>query len=285
MTDDSSRLPLAVITGGAGHIGLSCARRFRDHRILISDLRPDAVNSTVSTLQAEGVNAVAMPADITRQADASALAEAANGMGGFAVLIHAAGVAPPTPPEIIYAVNLYGTINILKAFEPLVKPGVVGVCVASVAGHRTLAHRFDSLLLEPAQGPADLARIIEAEAPTAPKHRLAYATSKRGTILQVQRRAYAWGQRQGRLLSVSPGVLGDTAMGAQRQAGLDHRGNDSPLGRLGSSSEIAEVIRFVTSPAASLMTGVDLLVDGGYLATADHQFSADRREKWHALEF
>jgi NAD(P)-dependent dehydrogenase (short-subunit alcohol dehydrogenase family) len=84
---------------------------------------------------------------------------------------------------------------------------------------------------------------------------------------------------------VSPGVLGDTAMGAQRQAGLDHLGNDSPLGRLGSSLEIAEVIRFVTSPAASLMTGVDLLVDGGYLATADHQFPADRREKWHTLEF
>lgn len=285
MTDDSSRLPLAVITGGAGHIGLSCARRFRDHRILISDLRPDAVNLTVSTLQAEGVNAVAMPADITRQADACALAEAANAMGGFAVLIHAAGVAPPTPPEIIYAVNLFGTINILNAFQALVKPGVVGVCVASMAGHRTLGHRFDSLLLEPKQGPADLARVIEAEAPTTPKHRLAYATSKRGTILQVQHRSYVWGQQQGRLLSVSPGVLGDTAMGAQRQAGLDHGGNDSALGRLGSASEIAEVIRFVTSPAASLMTGVDLLVDGGYLATVDHQFPANRREQWHALEF
>ncbi|MFP3559215.1 SDR family NAD(P)-dependent oxidoreductase, partial [Paraburkholderia sp. SIMBA_049] len=187
MTDDSSSLPLAVITGGAGHIGLSCARRFRDHRILISDLQPDAVASAVSTLQAEGLNAFPMPADITRRADANTLAEATNGMGGFAVLIHAAGVAPPTPPEFIYAVNLYGTINILDAFEPLVKPGVVGVCVASMAGHRRLGHRFDSLLLEPTQGPADLARAIEVEAPTTPKHRLAYATSKRGTILQVQR--------------------------------------------------------------------------------------------------
>jgi NAD(P)-dependent dehydrogenase (short-subunit alcohol dehydrogenase family) len=74
-------------------------------------------------------------------------------------------------------------------------------------------------------------------------------------------------------------------MGAQRQAALDHGGNDSALGRLGSASEIAEVIRFVTSPAASLMTGVDLLVDGGYLATVDHQFPANRREQWHALEF
>ena len=285
MTDRKNMPPLAVITGGAGHIGLACARRFRDYRILITNLRPEAVDSALSTLRAEGVNAVAMPADITRHADAKALAEAAHDMGGFSVLVHAAGVAPPTPPEIIYAVNLYGTINILEAFEPLVQPGVVGVCVASMAGHRTLGHRFDSLLLEPEQGPAELAHLVEAEAPNTPKHRLAYATSKRGTILQVQRRAFAWGQRQGRLLSVSPGVLGDTAMGARRQENLDHRGNDSPLGRLGSSSDIAEVVRFVTSPAASLMTGVDLLVDGGYLAAADHQFEADRREKWHALEF
>src|SRR5437879_2043962 len=119
MTVDNKLAPLAVITGGAGHIGLACARQFPNHRLLISDLRPEAIEAAAEVLRSEGLDVIAMAADITRRDDAIALSAAAAGMGGFAVLIHAAGVAPPTPPEIIYAVNLFGTINILEAFEPL----------------------------------------------------------------------------------------------------------------------------------------------------------------------
>jgi hypothetical protein len=67
----------------------------------------------------------------------------------------------------------------------------------------------------------------------------------------------------------TPGVLGDTAMGARRQSGLNHHGDDPPMGRLGTSVEVAEVVRFAASPAASLMTGTDLLADGGYVASAN----------------
>lgn len=284
-TSDPGPMPLVVITGGAGHIGLACARRFFDHRLLISDLRPDAIEAAAATLRAEGLDVIAIAADITRRDDVMVLSDAAARMGGLAVLIHSAGVAPPAPPEITYAVNLFGTINVLDAFEPLVTRGSAGVCVASMAGHRTLGHQFDDLLLAPQGTPKLLAQRIEAESPTTPKHRLAYAVSKRGTILQVQRRAVAWGKRGGRLLTVSPGVLGDTAMGARRQAGLDHQGDDAPLGRLGTSTEIAEVIRFAASTSASLMTGTDLLVDGGYLASANHCFDEVRRRRWHGLEF
>ncbi len=285
MTSQSAQRPLVVITGGAGHVGLACARKFSDHRILLSDLRAEAVASAVAVLQAEGLDVVGVPADITRRRDADLLARDAADMRGFSVLVHAAGVAPPTVPAVIYAVNLFGTINVLEAFEPMVEPSCAGVCVASVAGHRTLGHRFDALLLEPEEDANALAQRIEAETPTTPKARLAYAASKRGTILQVQRRAYAWGKRGGRLLSVSPGVLGDTDMGAARQAGLNQQNDDSALGRLGSGKEIAEIVRFAASSAASLMTGTDLLADGGFLAVVNDRFDADRRARWHALEF
>jgi NAD(P)-dependent dehydrogenase (short-subunit alcohol dehydrogenase family) len=277
--------PLAVITGAAGHVGLACARRFRDFRLLISDVGEEAIHDSAAKLTGEGLQATAFVADITKEPDVLELARAAAREGGFQVLIHAAGVAPPTPPEVIYAVNLWGTIHVLDAFEPLLEPGVVGVCIASMAGYRTLGHRFDALLLEPAGPPTELAQRIESESPGTPRHRLAYAVSKRGTILQVQRRAREWGRRGARVLSVSPGVLGDTTMGARRQSGLDHQGGDSPLGRLGTSAEVAEVVRFAASSAASLMTGTDLLVDAGYVASANHHFEAQRRDRWHALEF
>jgi NAD(P)-dependent dehydrogenase (short-subunit alcohol dehydrogenase family) len=281
-----SSAPLAIITGAAGHVGLACARRFHDHRLLITDLRAEAVEASARTLRSEGADVVAVAADITRPEDAVRLSQIAAQSRGLAVLIHAAGVAPPSSPETIYAVNLLGTINLLEAFEPSVTPGVAGVCVASMAGHRKLGHRFDRILLDPPPDPRILAGLIEAESPSTPKQRLAYAASKRGTILQVQRRAAAWARRGGRLLSVSPGVLGDTAMGAQRQASLSRNGEESSLAaHLGSCAQIAEVVRFAASTRASLMTGTDLLADGGYLAEADHQFDAERRERWHALEF
>lgn len=280
-----SEKSLVLITGGAGHIGMACARHFADHRILITDLVEEAVEGAVKKLQDEGLQVSGVAADITRKDDANELASIASKIGQFSVLIHAAGVAPPTPVATIYAVNLFGTINVLDAFEPLVKTGVAGVCIASMAGHRTLGHRFDHLLIEPEDEPAALALRIESDAPTTPKHRLAYAVSKRGTILQVQRRAYAWGQRGGRLLSVSPGILGDTEMGAQRQAGLNQQGKDFPVGRLGTSDEIAHVVRFAASTGASLMTGTDLLVDGGNLAYCNHRFDPSVGASWHALEF
>ena len=285
MTRQIATQGLVVITGGAGHVGLACARAFSEYRILISDLRADAVNAAVSNLRADGMDVCGHAADITHDSQARELAHVAAGMGGFQVLVHAAGVAPPAPPEIIYAVNLFGTINVLAAFESLATPDSAGICIASLAGHRKLGHRFDDLLLDPKEDAGALAARIEAECPSTPKSRLAYAVSKRGTILQVQRHALAWGRRRARLLSVSPGVLADTDMGAARRLALAPNDDESTLGRLGLSTEIAQVVRFGASPAASIMTGTDLLADSGFLAEAEHRFDAARLAGWHALEF
>lgn len=274
--------PLAVISGGAGQLALTCAERLYGWRVLLSDRRADGMDAAAARLAEKGIEATTHVADITRRQDAEALAAAAAEMGEFGALLHTAGVAPPTAPEVIYAVNLFGTINLLEAFEPLVQPGVVGVCVASIAGHRQAARRWDDLLADPNDDPASLAERIEAAAPGLSKPRLAYAASKRGAILQVERRAHAWGRRGGRLLSVSPGVVADTAMGLQRQAAQGDKGEASP--RLVNSAEIADAVAFAVWPGATGLNGVDLLVDAGYLAAVNHQFDPVRRTQWHAIE-
>jgi NAD(P)-dependent dehydrogenase (short-subunit alcohol dehydrogenase family) len=79
-----------------------------------------------------------------------------------------------------------------------------------------------------------------------------------------------WGSSGGGILSLSPGII-DTPMGrleARRRSGVAEIVATSPLGRAASPEEIAAVVEFLTSPAASFMTGSDVLVDGGIVAAS-----------------
>ena len=96
----------------------------------------------------------------------------------------------------------------------------------------------------------------------------AYTYAKRGVLRLVRREAPAWGQRGARLLSLSPGII-DTPMGRQENAAqpvMEAMVARRPLGRSIDADEVAAVAAFLVSPAASAMTGTDVLVDGGAVA-------------------
>ena len=76
-----------------------------------------------------------------------------------------------------------------------------------------------------------------------------------------------WGPRGGRVTSLSPGII-DTPMGRQeleQQPEMATMLEQTPLGRLGTPEEVAAVAAFLVSDAASFITGIDVLVDGGQL--------------------
>jgi NAD(P)-dependent dehydrogenase (short-subunit alcohol dehydrogenase family) len=84
----------------------------------------------------------------------------------------------------------------------------------------------------------------------------------------MQRRAVEWGRRGARLLSLSPGIV-DTDMGrleAENEPAMAQMVEVSALGRTARAEEVAEVVGFLVSPAASFLTGTDILVDGGAVA-------------------
>ena len=81
----------------------------------------------------------------------------------------------------------------------------------------------------------------------------AYPLSKRGIIRIVQKRAGAWGQRGGRLLSLSPGIV-DTGMGrleAEHEPAMAQMVEASALGRTARAEEVADVVGF-SSPRRPL---------------------------------
>jgi NAD(P)-dependent dehydrogenase (short-subunit alcohol dehydrogenase family) len=197
--------------------------------------------------------------DITDRASLEALAGRIDRLDA---LVLTAGLSPSlADADSIMAVNLAGAANVVEVFDPLVADGTVGVLLASMAGH--MAGGIDPDTLASLDNPHHAAAAHLTDDPGA-----AYVLSKFGVMLLVRRTAASWGARGARIVSVSPGVV-DTPMGRSEAAsgnGTEDMAAMSALGRQARPEELAAVIAFLCSDAASYVTGVDWPVDGGSLA-------------------
>jgi len=194
--------------------------------------------------------------------DPSSLNALASEVTSLEALVVTAGVSPAmADARTIFDVNLAGMARVVEAFDGLVERDTVGVCVASMAGHlgtwpNDILHVLDDPLGTPDRG-------LTTDSSTA------YIMAKLGVIRLVRRSAADWGRRGARILSVSPGVI-DTPMGRLEladTAGTSDIASSSALRRIGQPEEVAAVISFLCSKRASFMTGADVLVDGGAVAS------------------
>jgi NAD(P)-dependent dehydrogenase (short-subunit alcohol dehydrogenase family) len=258
-----------VVTGTGG-MGLAIAQRLAGGReLVLADNREDQLEAAVERLRADGFAARAVPTDISDPRSVAALVDVARAAGWIRCLAHTAGVSPvqASAPRIV-AVDVVGTALLLDAFEAAVQPGTVGVCIASMAGTMTtLPPEVEHLL---ATTPTAELAALEVLEPTKLDPGMAYAIAKRANQLRVQAASLAWGARGGRVVSLSPGVI-STPMGRDELAGpsgefMRLMVDQSGTGRLGTPQDIAAIVEFLTSTAASFITGTDILVDGGAIA-------------------
>ena len=207
-----------------------------------------------------------MPFDITVAADIGALVRATGELGA---LVITAGLSPTMAPgRRIYEVNLFGMANVLEAFESALVPGSVAVCFASMAGHMIPPDPTVDAILDDPSSPTFFDDLTAAGLDP-DITQIAYPASKRGVLRLVRRLAPAWGAHGARLLSVSPGII-DTGMGrqeAEHEPMMAEMVSSSPLARIARPEEVAAVAAFLTTDDASFMTGTDVLVDGGVIAT------------------
>ena len=269
--------PLAVITGSAGGIGRSIARRLGTrHRLVLVDVRQDLVADLNEALTEEGYDvALATAVDVGSKASVDALAAAVGEAGTLGTIMHTAGVSPSLADwATIIHVNLVGTANVLDAFLPLAGPGSTAICLASSAAYTFPATpEIDAVLDNPyaddlIQQLEPLLRRLDVEKSELSFGIRAYGASKRGVIRLVEGRVCDWAERGARIVSISPGTVITPMARAENAANPRAAAtvNITPLRRWGMPTDIASAADFLSSDLASYITGTDIRVDGGIVA-------------------
>jgi NAD(P)-dependent dehydrogenase (short-subunit alcohol dehydrogenase family) len=263
---------ITVVTGGGGGLGLACAAQLgRSSPILLADRSSESLDRAVASLRQAGVEAHSMVTDVTDAAQVHELAAQAALGGRMSALVHTAGVWDVTTSgREIFEINYGGTVNVLDAFQSLATENTTAVCLSSIGAHRQAGmDRLDRVLTK-SRG-AGLWDALSNDFAGITDPVVAYAAAKRGIIIECEVRSAQWAARGARLLSISPGNF-DTPMGRQgQQSGAANHAVDNAIGRRpGAPAELAEIVAFLTSPAAAYITGCDLRVDGGAVAKLRH---------------
>ncbi|MBE3200343.1 MULTISPECIES: SDR family oxidoreductase [Parafrankia] len=260
---------VAVVTGGAGGMGLATAKIIgRDHRLVVCDVDHDRLDRATEELQALGIDAESTVCDITDRKSVDELVGLATSLGRVTAVVHSAGVSPQMgSAEMIIKVNAVGTVNITEAFLSVADAGFALVNVASVAGH--MAPRFLVSRRNYSMASKDVDSLytsLVAAANRGPRRirpSQAYVLSKHFVIRYSGAQAHRFGEKSARILTVSPGSV-DTSMGRLEEAGGSRRLADcAALRRFGKADELAELLAFCVSDKPGYLTGTDILCDGG----------------------
>lgn len=235
----------AIITGGAAGIGFATAQFFarKGANLVLADLSP-AVDEVAVSL---GPGNLGMTGDVTRPEFAQAVvAKAEEAFGGADLLVNSAGIVALEKAEALtevdwdrtMAINLKGSFLFAQAMgQQLIRAGRPGsiVNMASQAG------------------------VIALD-----RH-VAYCASKGAVVAMTKVLALEWGAYGIRVNAVSPTVV-LTELGHQAWDGPvgDAFKKEIPAERFAEPDEIAAVIAFLCSEPAAMITGHNLVVDGGY---------------------
>jgi NAD(P)-dependent dehydrogenase (short-subunit alcohol dehydrogenase family) len=244
----------------------------RDHTVVLADVRADRLHAAAATLTDLGIEPVVVECDVTDPKAVDALFDAATAAGSLASVIHTAGVSPSMgAPDHILRTNAMGTVRVNEAFHRIAGEGAVVVNVASMAAHLLPEEvfptdRFPLALHDEGHFMAEMSAVC-ATAPEASRPGLAYAVSKSFVRWYSTSQAERFNTRGLRVLSVSPGSV-DTEMGRlEEQAGAGAIVADAAVPRWGRPEEMAELFAFCASDRAGYLTGTDILIDGGVVAS------------------
>jgi len=260
---------VALVTGGSSGIGKRTAVKFAEEgaKVVVADLREPEGIETVRLVKDAGSDGIFVTADVSQEPDVRAMVAAAiETYGKLDIAFNNAGLLsggklPPHSQEWIDTP--------IEFFDNLMNPNLRGVWLCMKHELRTMVEQGSGSIVNASSiggirgGGGEI-----------------YVAGKHGLAGLTRSAALRFGPSGIRINAVAPGIIATETFFnnmAKHPANEVQMNANIPLGRVGTTEEVAEAVAWLSSDASSYVTGTILSVDGGLSETDAAHWDAQRR--------
>lgn len=241
---------VAIVTGGNGGIGLAMARAVAQAgaRVVVCGRDAGKSAAAVAVLSAEGLQADAVEADVTSEAEVQHLFETVLARhGALHILVNNAGTSIRKAPQDLS----------LAEWQPVMDTNLTSAFLCARAAYAPMR----------AGGGGKVINLGSMLSLLGAPFAAAYGASKGGVVQLTRSLATAWAADNIQVNAVLPGWIDTdlTRKAREQVAGLNERVlARTPAARWGPPADLAGIAVFLASSASDFVTGTAIAVDGGY---------------------
>ncbi|HEY9626143.1 MAG TPA: SDR family oxidoreductase [Coleofasciculaceae cyanobacterium] len=244
---------VALVTGGTSGIGRATAIAYAQQqaKVVVVGRRIDEGEETVRLIQEAGGEAIFVQADVTKEADVQAMVDkAVDVFGRLDIAFNNAGIIGENSSLVEQTEAEY---------DRIMNVNVKGVWLS-------MKHEIAQMLK---QGSGAIVNTSSGAGVVAVLTQPLYTASKHAVVGLTKAAALQYAKAGIRINVVAPAAIEtdmfEAATGGQDEVKAYITGLH-PIGRVGTSLEVANAVLFLSSDLASFITGETLMVDGGYVA-------------------
>ncbi|CAM4169976.1 NAD(P)-dependent dehydrogenase, short-chain alcohol dehydrogenase family [Pedobacter westerhofensis] len=242
---------VAIVTGASSGIGEAIAITFAAEgaKVVVSDINEEGGNKVVEKIKSNGGEAVFIKADTSKPEDNERLvAETVKQFGKLDIAVNNAGIGGPAAIAAEYKI---------EDWDKVIAINLSGVFYG-------LHYQIPALLANGGGSIINMASVLgQVGTPLSP----AYVAAKHGVVGLTKSAALGYADQKIRINSVGPGYIRTPLLEKNTsEEQMEALIKQHPIGRLGESQEIAELVLWLASDKASFVTGTYYAADGGLLA-------------------